>query len=80
MPIYEYECPKCDSKFELLRPMSRADEKATCPECRSEAQRVVSVCCCATTDESGMTSAIAGGGGGCSSCASGSCSTCGSAG
>ena len=62
MPIYEYECPKCDNKFEMLRPMSRADEKAACPECKGEAQRVVSVCCCATTDESGMTSAIAGAG------------------
>ncbi len=62
MPIYEYECTKCDKKFELMRSMSRADESASCPHCKGEAKRVVSVCCCATTDESGMTSSIAGAG------------------
>ena len=38
MPLYEYVCTDCESKFELLRPFSRADEVAECPHCH---QRVV---------------------------------------
>ncbi len=62
MPIYEYVCTSCDNKFEMLRPMSRADEKATCPTCRHEAKRTVSTFACCSTDSSGMTQAIAGSG------------------
>jgi putative FmdB family regulatory protein len=62
MPIYEYVCPSCEKKFEMLRPMSRAAEKAFCPECKHEAERVLSTFACCTTDESGMTQAIAGSG------------------
>ena len=36
MPLYEYYCPHCDIKFDLLRPFSRADAPAPCPECRGE--------------------------------------------
>lgn len=62
MPIYEYVCPSCDVKFELLRSMSRANEKAPCPECKKESARVLSTFACCSTDSSGMTSAIAGSG------------------
>lgn len=74
MPIYEYVCSGCDSKFELLRPMSRANEAAPCPHCQQEAERVLSSFACFSTDESGMTSAV--GGNSCASCASGNCATC----
>ncbi len=30
MPIYEYVCPDCDFKFEILRPFSKAGEVASC--------------------------------------------------
>ncbi len=43
MPLYEYSCPTCDQKFELLRPMSRADEPATCPQGHATLQRLLSV-------------------------------------
>ncbi|MBU0495093.1 MAG: zinc ribbon domain-containing protein [Chloroflexi bacterium] len=33
MPVYEYVCPDCGCKFELLRPMSRRDQTTTCPQC-----------------------------------------------
>lgn len=75
MPIYEYECSSCNSKFELLRSMSRVDEDADCPECNHQAKRVLSKFACFSTDESGVTSAV-GGGGSCASCSSGSCATC----
>jgi putative FmdB family regulatory protein len=39
MPIYEYQCPPCQRKFELLRPFSRADEPATCPLCQRTATK-----------------------------------------
>lgn len=33
MPIYEYECRKCSTSFELLM---RSDTKVACPSCESE--------------------------------------------
>ncbi len=74
MPIYEYICHECDSRFEKLRPVSQSDETACCPECDCEAERVLSTFACFTTDSSGMTAPV--GGSACSSCATGSCSTC----
>ncbi len=32
MPVYEYQCGKCDEKFEQLVRTGR--EKAACPRCR----------------------------------------------
>jgi len=42
MPIYEYLCTKCGTEFELMRSFSEADKLATCPECNSEAQKMLS--------------------------------------
>lgn len=42
MAIYEYLCPKCQAEFEVMRPMSEADEAAVCPRCGSEGQRLLS--------------------------------------
>jgi putative FmdB family regulatory protein len=74
MPIYEYVCTSCNTKFELLRSMSRMDEEAECPQCHNRAKRVLSRFACFSTDESGMNSVI--GGDSCASCTSGDCSTC----
>lgn len=39
MPIYEYECPSCSSRFDQKRSFS--DEgPVTCPKCRCEARRI----------------------------------------
>ena len=62
MPIYEYVCPSCELKFEMLRPMSRANEKAACPECKKEAERVLSTFACCSVSGSGETTPIAGSG------------------
>ncbi len=75
MPIYEYLCYDCGSKFELLRPFSKADEAASCPQCNKQARRVVSRCASFSKSESGESTPI--GGSSCSSCAASSCSTCG---
>jgi putative FmdB family regulatory protein len=43
MPLYEYYCRTCSAKFELLRPMSRSDEPATCPQGHPSGARTLSV-------------------------------------
>jgi putative FmdB family regulatory protein len=39
MPIYEYECEKCHSRFELKRSFGE-DGEANCPKCRNKACRI----------------------------------------
>jgi putative FmdB family regulatory protein len=75
MPIYEYVCSKCKSKFELLRPMSQASEGVSCPYCHSQAERALSRFACFSKDESGLSSSLDGSS--CSSCSSASCDSCG---
>jgi putative FmdB family regulatory protein len=43
MPIYEYLCEKCSTTFEMLRPMSRADETTSCPDGHPGAKRRLSL-------------------------------------
>ena len=74
MPIYEYVCPACDVKFELMRPMSEYTEAAACPGCHQDAERVLSTFACFSTDESGLSSPI--GGDPCNGCSAASCDTC----
>jgi len=75
MPIYEYVCPGCDLRFELLRPLSQADEGASCPHCHNSAERILSTFCSRSKDDTGQTSSI--GGSSCASCGTASCNTCG---
>lgn len=42
MPVYEYRCPKCGNEFDLMRPISRADEPAPCPKCGSPGEKLMS--------------------------------------
>ncbi len=43
MALYEYKCAECEERFDLMRPMSAADDPAECPECGSgESRRVIS--------------------------------------
>lgn len=39
MPIYEYKCKKCASRFELRKGFNEPSD-ATCPNCQSKADRV----------------------------------------
>ena len=39
MPIYEYKCKKCASRFELRKGFNEPSD-ATCPHCQSEADRI----------------------------------------
>ena len=72
MPIYEYICTSCHHPFERLRPMSRMDDEAPCPECDSDSQRQLSVFAAFSSGGDGDVSAIAGAGG-CGGCGPGGC-------
>ena len=36
MPVYEYLCADCHTKFDALRPMSQADAPIACEHCESK--------------------------------------------
>jgi putative FmdB family regulatory protein len=60
VPIYEYQCPKCAHRFEMIHDASDKDRKIICPSCGdSKAQRVISLFSCggARGSEIGSTSA-----------------------
>lgn len=45
MPMYEYHCPKCDTRFERLLRLSEREEPQSCPneECdEKETKKLIS--------------------------------------
>lgn len=74
MPLYEYICMDCRKHFDALRSMKDADQQIKCVYCNSEnTSRTISV----FFAQSGGKVLAGSNSGGCSSCAGGSCSTCG---
>jgi putative FmdB family regulatory protein len=74
MPLYEYVCTECETRFEELRPFSRMDEAADCPQGHQGGRRVLSVFAALSRDAEGSVSSMGGGcgagcGGGCTNCA-----------
>jgi putative FmdB family regulatory protein len=43
MPVYEYVCRTCDSRFEARRSMSQAGDPIACPDGHAETARLLSV-------------------------------------
>jgi putative FmdB family regulatory protein len=41
MPNYEYQCPKCNHRFEILH-LKVTNEKETCPNCGAVAEKLIS--------------------------------------
>lgn len=73
MPIYEYQCQQCSTKFEALRSMKDADSEIACTKCAStDTRRALSVCYCKGENRSSSSSHA-----GCGSCSGGSCASCG---
>ena len=59
MPLYEYRCAACGSRFELLRRVGQGSEGVACPECgQSDVEKEFST----------FAGSIAGGGRGGASC------------
>ncbi|MFQ6014315.1 MAG: zinc ribbon domain-containing protein [Anaerolineae bacterium] len=77
MPLYEYYCPDCETKFDALRSFSQADDPIDCTHCQGTgAKRVISLFAAVSKGSDGERQRISGGGA-CSTCAvPTSCSTC----
>lgn len=79
MPLYEYNCADCDTTFEKLRTMSKANDPAVCAQCGSaDTSRAISLFSAISKGSNGVNRAISGSGGGCGSCthSGGHCTTC----
>lgn len=74
MPLYEYYCRRCGEKFEALRPVSRMNDPATCPQGHQGAERVLSAFTALSRGADGTTAPVSGG---CAGCVAGTCTTCG---
>ena len=70
MPLYEYFCPSCETRFERLRPMTDG-RQAICPSCATESPRVISLFAAFSKGPAGESMAVAGGG--CACAAGGTC-------
>ena len=79
MALYEYKCSECEEQFDVMRPMTAADEPAQCPECGgTESRRLISNFASITPGASTLSTnpvmdarIASGGGGGC--CGGGCC-------
>ena len=57
MPLYEYRCTTCESRFEVLRRVGQGSEGLACPQCgKAEVEKEFST----------FAGSVAGGGGSCS--------------
>jgi putative FmdB family regulatory protein len=72
MPLYEYVCDSCETRFEQLRPAARMDEPASCPSGHPAGRRVLSTFAAMTKNGYGETESLSGEGGGCG----GGCTNC----
>lgn len=51
MPLYEYRCSSCGSRFEVLRRMGQGSEGLSCPRCgQAEVEKEYSTFAGASTD------------------------------
>jgi putative FmdB family regulatory protein len=71
MPVYEYYCRQCATKFEKLQRMSAAEEAAICPSGHPGAMRTLSVFATLSRDADGEVRSFGGG------CACGGACACG---
>lgn len=71
MPLYEYYCPRCAAKYELLRPMSESEKPGTCPKGHAGGQRTLSMFAAVARGSDGAALPMAQGGG--CACGGGGC-------
>ncbi len=76
MPIYEYYCADCQTKFEALRSMGQADDPIVCPRCGgTHTSRTISLCAAVSKGKSGDSQPL-GGTSACATCTAATCSAC----
>ena len=73
MPVYEYYCPSCKSRFERLQPMRAMQDMVPCTECDTPSRRVLSVFAAVSRSSEGFDTPL-GDGGGCACGGNCSCS------
>lgn len=75
MPIYEYYCADCGTRFDALRLMKEADQPIPCNGCKSQhTSRVISVF---YAQSGGRAVAGTASASGCAGCSGGTCASCG---
>ena len=42
MPMYEYRCPVCGKRYEVIKSFSEDAEQDVCPDCKAVTKRVFS--------------------------------------
>jgi len=73
MPIYEFECQACRTRFEKLCGMSAGAGDVVCPECRGgDVRKLISSFYSRSSSSDGSTSSSSG----CTSCRKSSCAGC----
>jgi putative FmdB family regulatory protein len=78
MPLYEYRCQNCETRFEVLLSMNQSDSQVTCPSCAEVgARRLISTFAAVSRSEGGTRLVASSQGNGCGSCAGGHCASCG---
>ena len=61
MPLYEYYCEACLTKFDALRPMSKADAPIQCKNCESmQTSRAISLFAAFSKSDGGASQAVEG--------------------
>ncbi|MBV9661847.1 MAG: zinc ribbon domain-containing protein [Acidimicrobiales bacterium] len=70
MPVYEYLCRTCETRFEARRPMSEASSGIDCPAGHPDTTRLLSVFASVGTSTSPSTAPAGGGCGSGCACAS----------
>lgn len=73
MPLYEYHCEVCESRFELRRTTADSAAPATCPAGHGQVRRLLSVFATAGRSGSGPAPMSIPGGGGGGGCCGGGC-------
>ena len=68
MPIYEYECPECGARKEVLQKLGEDGSSLPCSQCSCVGMRKILSCCAAPVLGSGGASP---GGSGCQASGSG---------
>jgi putative FmdB family regulatory protein len=78
MPLYEYRCDNCQTRFEVLRPINQSGSPVTCPTCAElGARRLISTFAAISKGNGGSRLVTSSQGSGCGSCAGGNCAACG---
>ncbi len=53
MPLYEYQCTKCEEKFEVRQAMGGDDSGLNCPKCKAgNPKRLISSFCSVVSESS----------------------------